>query len=298
MTQSTSDPGRDAKAGSYGRPQSIEDLSNRFVVHPLSALVVKIALPLKISANFVSVLGLGFGLLAGWFYFGQANPNFIVLAFASMFVWHVLDGADGRIARATNTTSALGRIIDGVCDHLVFASVYFGFTFYLLANGASGWVWVLVAAAVISHAVQAAAYEERRQNYHRRANGIVRQHIAEGLSEVGGKRSLLAWGYDFLQRISAVKVSPLDDRISELQAAGNHQQISKAVARTVPLVRAWALLNANNRTIMLAVFAWFGRPDLYLWYEAIVLTLVFAGLLVVERLMERSILQEIDGSTS
>ncbi len=298
MTQNTSDPSLDAKAGSYGRPQSIEDLSNRFVVHPLSALVVKIALPLKVSANFVSVLGLGFGLLAGWFYFGQANPNFVLLAFASMFVWHVLDGADGRIARATNSTSALGRIIDGVCDHLVFASVYIGFALYLLATGASSWVWALVAAAVISHAVQAAAYEERRQNYHRRAKGIARHHIAEGLSEVGGKKSILAQGYDFIQKISAVKVSPLDDRLSELQQAGNHQQVTKAVAKTVPLVRAWALLNANNRTVMLAVFAWVGRPDLYFWYEVIALNLVFAGLLVVERLMERSILQEIDGPVS
>ncbi|MBL4870920.1 MAG: CDP-alcohol phosphatidyltransferase family protein, partial [Robiginitomaculum sp.] len=117
----------------YGRPLSIEDVTNTYFVHPLSNLVVKIALPLKISANFISLLGLAAGWLAAWFYWHQSNVQAVFFAFAAMVAWHIFDGADGKIARATNTASAFGRILDGICDHLVFGAVYFAFVFYILA---------------------------------------------------------------------------------------------------------------------------------------------------------------------
>ncbi|VAV87835.1 Phosphatidylglycerophosphate synthase [hydrothermal vent metagenome] len=273
----------------YGRPLSIEDYSNRYVVHPLSDLVVKIALPLKISANAVSVTGLLCGMLAGWFYFRQSNLIFIFAAFGLMLVWHILDGADGRIARATQTCSPLGRIIDGVCDHLVFASAYLGFAFYLLLLGGSQWIWLLGIVAAASHAFQAAAYEERRQKYHRRTRGLVRKKIAANLTQIDGKKSALAKAYDILQKLSASRTSKLDTLLASPKIASDPKTVASLVKQTVPVVRAWALLNANNRTIMLAVFALLGKPALYFWYEIIILNLLFAGLIIFEKIRENSI---------
>ncbi|MBL1431634.1 CDP-alcohol phosphatidyltransferase family protein [Oceanicaulis sp. AH-315-P02] len=278
-----------ADAEQYGRPLSIEDYSNRFIVHPLSDAVVKLALPLKISANAVSVTGLAFGLAAGLFYFHQSNWLYALAGFACMFIWHVLDGADGRIARATNSTSSLGRIIDGVCDHLVFASVYFGFVFYLLSTGSSNTVWLLAIAAAISHALQSAAYEERRQKYHRRLNGLDREAIAKELHEVAGKKSLLAKAYDAVQKLSVTKTSPLDDYLQKNNPNNDPKINQRIAAQTVPLVRAWGLLNANNRTILLAITALFGHPEWYFLIEIIGLNLVFIGLLFFERYTENKI---------
>lgn len=273
----------------YGRPLCIEDYSNRYLVHPLSQLVVKLALPLRISANAVSVTGLGFGLLAGVLYFYQADWRFALAAFFCMFIWHVLDGADGRIARATNSTSSLGRIIDGVCDHLVFASAYFGFTFYLLSTGSSHTVWLLAIAAAISHGLQAAAYEERRQKYHRRLTGIQRDQIAAKLKQIAGKPSLLAWAYDAVQKLSATKHSPLDDYLQQSASDLDQAAVQKIVNKSRPTVRLWALLNANNRTIMLAITAVIGQPQWFFYFELIVLNLVFIGLLLFEYFSEKSI---------
>ncbi|MBL4616112.1 MAG: CDP-alcohol phosphatidyltransferase family protein [Robiginitomaculum sp.] len=279
-------------AEQYGRPLSIEDYSNRFIVHPLSALIVKLALPLGISANAVSITGLGFGLAAGLFYFHQSNWIYALAGFACMFIWHVLDGADGRIARATNSTSSLGRIIDGVCDHLVFASVYFGFVFYLLSTGSSNTVWLLAISAALSHALQSAAYEERRQKYHRRLNGLQRGAIAEKLNEIGGKKSLLAKAYDTVQKLSATKTSPLDEYLQEHNPSNDPQFNKNIATQTVPLVRAWGLLNANNRTILLAITAMAGQPVLYFLLEVIALNLVFIGLLFFERHTETTIIAQ------
>ncbi len=274
----------------YGRPLSIEDATNAFFVHPLSNIVVKIALPLKISANVVSVLGLLAGLLAGFLYYHQSNTTYVVAAFAAMVAWHIFDGADGKIARATNTASAFGRILDGICDHLVFGAVYIAFVLYALANGASNMVWGLALFSAACHAVQSAAYEERRQIYQRRSRGQDRAEVVENLLNVGGKKSVLASLYDKFQKLSSPSVSILDTHLKELREQGTPQeQIQASVNKTVKTVKAWGLLNANNRTIMLAVMALIGHPLWYFVYEITFLNLIFIGLLMYEKKVEQKI---------
>ncbi len=283
------------KPSDYGRPRSIEELSNRYLVHPLAARVAKIAISLKLSANFVSFAGLGAGLLAAVFYYYQAQILFIVAGFLLMVLWHVFDGADGKVARATGTSSPLGRIIDGICDHLVFGAVYFAFVFYLLGSGASQTVWFWAIAAAISHGVQAAGYEERRQKFQRRSRGITRQGVQEKLLSVNGRRSILALGYDNVQKLVSPRTTRFDTVLDGLWASHVPvKHIQSVVNRTRIIVRAWALLNANNRTIMLAITALFGRPELYFVYEAVVLNIVFVILVFYEHFKETRMAADLD----
>lgn len=275
------------KQAEYGRPNSIEEASNRFIVHPLSEIIAKIAIRLKVSANIVSFVGLAAGWLAAYFYLKQSELIFVGLGFLSMFAWHVFDGADGRVARATGTSSAFGRIIDGICDHLVFGAVYFAFVFYLLKTGSANSVWLLAIAAAVSHAVQAAGYEERRQKYQRRSKGVTRDDVTDKLLSVDGKKSFLAGLYDSAQRLVSSGGSALDQRLETLRAAG--AQTQPVINKTSKIVKAWSLLNANNRTIMIAVFAAFQRPELYFVYEIVVLNIVLVGLLMYEKSAEAKI---------
>lgn len=275
----------------YGRPNSIEELSNQYVVHPLSAIFAKIAIKLGVSANVVSFLGLGAGWLAAFFYFKQDVPGFVLAGFVAMFFWHVFDGADGRVARATGTSSAFGRIIDGICDHLVFGAVYIATVYYLASTGENlAVMWALALTAGVSHAVQAAGYEERRQKYQRRSRGISRTDVTDKLLSVDGKKSVLAGIYDAAQRLVSGGASPLDDRLDQMRADGkSDEDVQALINRTSIIVRAWALLNANNRTIMIAVMASIGQPIWYFIYEITALNLVLIGLLVYERKTEARI---------
>ncbi len=274
----------------YGRPLSIEEYSNRYVIHPLSSIVERISIKRGISANFISFCGLGAGLLAGLLYYHQDHKSFILAAFLCMVAWHIFDGADGRIARATGTSSAFGRILDGICDHLVFGAVYIAFVLYLIKTGSPNMVWLYGIAAAASHGIQAAGYEERRQKYQRRKRGIYRQDTNDKLVNINGKKSTLANIYDKVQKLVSGGYGPIDRVIDinrELNAAGNSTQ--NMIDKTVITVRLWALLNANNRTIMLAVMAFIGQPFLYFIYEIILLNLGFIGLLFYERIAEAKI---------
>lgn len=274
----------------YGRPLLIEEWSNRYIVHPLSAIVVKVAIRWGVSANVVSFLGLGAGLIAGLLYYFQDRSLYILGGFLFMCLWHVLDGADGRIARETGTSSAFGRVIDGLCDHLVFGSVYIAFALFALKQGASPWIWAIAALAAVSHGIQAAGYEERRQRYQRRLKGVERDAVNASLLDIEGGSSWLARIYDGGQRVLSGGHSPLDQVINTFRAREDGRSTADALtAKTAVIVRAWALLNANNRTIMIAVFAALGRVDLYFLYEIIVLNGVLVALMIYEKRAERSI---------
>lgn len=273
----------------YGRPILIEERSNRYVIHPLAGIIERVAIKYAVSANAVSIAGLGLGLLAAVAYGHQGDLRWVLCGFLLMAAWHVFDGADGRVARATGTSSPVGRVIDGICDHLVFGAVYISFVIYLLGQGSSPWVWLLGLAAAASHGLQAAGYEERRQIYQRRVKNLDRDVVAASLTNIQGPSSRLAGIYDWAQRLVGGR-GPLNDAIAVLRRDGQPLIAQTLVYESAKIVRAWALLNANNRTLMIAVFAAIGMPALYFVYEIVVLNTVLIALLVFERREERRIL--------
>jgi CDP-diacylglycerol---serine O-phosphatidyltransferase len=291
--QLVGDAENQGKAHEYGRPTSIEDASNRYFIHPISDWIVAVGIKLELSPNFVSLLGLGCGVISAFLYYQLPQPAFVVGAFIAMLGWHVLDGADGRLARATGKTSAFGRIIDGICDHLVFGAVYIALALHLVETGFPIGVWWLVLGAGISHGVQAAAYEERRQKYQRRIDGISRDKVQESLLVVDGKKSTLAGSYDFLQKLVGGNGADLDNKLVTLNGGIEGKRLADSiVARTVPMVKAWGLLNANNRTFLIFVFAFIGQPALFFAFELLVLNFVLIVLLVAERQLEKTLVSE------
>lgn len=280
------------KPHEYGRPQTIEDASNRYLIHPLSDLVVKGAMKVGVSPNFVSFLGLACGFLAGILYYQLPQPGYVFSAFLLMVAWHVFDGADGRLARATGKTSAFGRIIDGICDHLVFGFVYIALALHLIETGYSLSVWWLVVGAGVSHAIQAAGYEERRQKYQRRLEGVGRNQAQDSLLVVNGKKSFWAGLYDMGQKLVAGGDYGLDGRLDELRR-DNPSQADAIVQKTASMVRAWGILNANNRTLLIFLAALLGQPALYYFaFELIVLNFVLLLLIYAERQQETMLLLE------
>jgi hypothetical protein len=142
-----------------------EDPTNPWVVHLAGRMLLPLALRLRIPANAVSVAGFGFGAAAAWAYLDW--PHRATLGFLLCLAWLIADGLDGMIARATGTASALGRFLDGVCDHAVFVLLYVALASAL--GTAGDWALALSAGAV--HAVQSTLYEGERVRFHRRVRG-------------------------------------------------------------------------------------------------------------------------------
>lgn len=292
MDQAINEPmGGPAPSIDYGRPIEIEELTNRTVIHPLSDKVVRLGIKLGVSANVVSFAGLACGLLAAAAYTQVPNIIFVIVGFLLMVCWHILDGADGRLARATGTSSAFGRVIDGICDHLVYAAVYIALALNLIGDGFGLNIWWLVIGAGLSHAVQAAGYEERRQKYQRRMKGVDRAESSDNLLKINGKKSFLAGSYDLAQKLVAGGDYGFDNALRQFK--GDTQLAVLSVEQTASMVKSWSLLNANNRTLLIFLFCLAGAPQYYFAFELIVLNLVLIILMIAEWRHEKQLVHSI-----
>ncbi|PZN96334.1 MAG: CDP-diacylglycerol--serine O-phosphatidyltransferase [Alphaproteobacteria bacterium] len=246
------------------RPAVIEDPTNLWVVHPLADQLLPLALRLGIHPNTVSFTGMGFGAAAGWCYWHWQQPLYVVAGFLLMVGWHIMDGLDGKLARASGKTSPLGRVIDGLCDYLAFV-----FVLLPIALSFADWPWVLALALVSGacHAVQSAWYEGEREAWKRRARGVF---CTEARPPSG-------MGIEGLYNRVEQKLGS-GAREVDVTLAADPGLLPRYLAETAPLVRRLCVLSANNRTIAIALACLAGNPLLYWYWEIAVLTLLALAL--------------------
>ncbi|HYI40860.1 MAG TPA: CDP-alcohol phosphatidyltransferase family protein [Allosphingosinicella sp.] len=256
------------------RDPRIEDPTNHWIVHLAGRMLLPLALKARIPANLVSVAGLAIGTGAALAYLGWRDPAIATLGFLLTIAWLVFDGLDGMVARATGTASALGRFLDGLCDHGVFLILY-------LALGASidtPEAWITGTVAGLVHGVQANLFESERGRYHRRVRGDPR-----GTAPAPSPNALMRL-YDALAG-SLDRLAGRFDRI--LAEVPDRRALAAAYGeRAAPALKLLNLLNANARILVLYAACLAGDPMLFFWWTLGPLTLVTAAGLIWHRRIE------------
>ncbi len=242
------------------RPAQIEDPSNLWLVHPLADRLLPPALRLGIHPNTVSFAGMACGAAAGWCYWHWQQPLYVLAGFLLMVAWHIMDGLDGKLARASGKASPLGRLIDGVCDYLAFI-----FVLLPIALSFADWHRTLALALVSGgfHAMQSAWYEGEREAWKRRARGSFATEV----------RPPSGMGIEGLYNRVEQRLGS-GARAIDAALAARPELLPRYLGETAPLVRRLSLLSANNRTIVIALACIAGNPRLYWYWEIIGLTLL------------------------
>lgn len=262
------------------RDRRIEDPTNRWVVHPLAHMLLPWAIRARISANVVSIAGLALGTGAALAFARYPLDGFATLGLALAICWLVADGLDGMVARATGTASPLGRVLDGLCDHGVFALIYVSLA--LVIGTVEG--WVLAVSAGIAHAVQSNLYEAERARFHRRMRGDAGEHAPArtALPAERAYNAVTAW-FD--------RAAAAFDR--SLAAASDRAALGRAYAvRATPALRLLSLESANMRILAIWLACLFGDPRLFWWFELGPLTIVAVIGIALHRRAERALIQE------
>ncbi|SOB87919.1 CDP-alcohol phosphatidyltransferase [Sphingomonas guangdongensis] len=243
------------------RDRRIEDPTNLYLIHPAAHALLPLALRWRVSANAVSACGLVLGAAAAWLFYRWRLPGAATLGLAAGAAWLIADGLDGMVARATRTASALGRALDGMVDHGVFALLYVA----LAASLGTVEAWLLAVAAGIAHAVQSAVFEGERARFHRRVAG--RGFVPYPPSS-NPLVSLHNWVSTALDRRAAA--------FEKLLAASrNPARVGQDYgSRAAPVIRAMALLSANMRLLALWLACVLGNPRLFWWIELVPMTLI------------------------
>lgn len=261
------------------RDPAIEDVTNRWLIHPLSRAGLAWAIRHGISANLASIAGLVLGAGAAAAYLHWQNIIFAVIGLVLSSLWLVADGLDGMIARATGTASATGRVLDGLCDHGVFLCLYLALGYSI--GFADIWLPMLAGAC---HAVQSSLYEAERARYHRRLRGDGGNPSAARLHRNPGVR-LYETAFHALDRWA----DPLDRHLRENSAEPGFTARYRNAARK-PLM-AMTPLSANTRVLAIFLACVMGDPRLFWWFEIGPLTLLTIVTIAWHRRVETSLLR-------
>lgn len=265
------------------RMAEIEEPSNLYLIHPLSARLVPLFARLRITPNMVSLAGMACGIAAGLAYFHYRDGRFALAGFLLMILWHVMDGADGQLARLTNAQSDLGKVLDGICDYVTFIAVYAALA---LALG-GGWLWVPAIAAGLCHAVQSAAYEAQRHAYGHWGWGKgtpVPGHVGRGLF------GLLDRAYTGMQS----RLAPIPRGLEAALVRATADAAGRARYRAVfaPALRRWSILSANYRTLGIFIAALAKAPLWYFGFDIFGFSAILAVLLIAQRARYRRFIMD------
>jgi hypothetical protein len=261
------------------RDRRIEDPTNLWIIHPAGRRLLPWCVARGISANAVSVGGLVLGALAALAYANWHAWPFAVAGLLLSVGWLIFDGLDGMIARATGTASPLGRALDGLCDHGVFALIYLMLAISI--GTLEGWVLAWAAGAV--HAVQSNLYESERARFHRRVKGVA---IA---APPAPSRNPLVRLYDHVAGTLDRFAYPFDAALREHR---DPQRLAEAYgAQAARPMRVMSLLTANVRVYAIFVACLAGDPRLFWWFELVPLTAVLILCLFWNRAVEARLIR-------
>ncbi|HEY0113212.1 MAG TPA: CDP-alcohol phosphatidyltransferase family protein [Allosphingosinicella sp.] len=239
-----------------GKPPELEDWLNSRIYHPLSGRIAAALAPTPVTPNMVSVAGGTMIVAAGIVYVGIAGWAGVALGFLLHALWHVLDGADGDLARRTGRASPWGELIDGACDYIGHFLLYVivGVT---LAQSVGWWAYPLGLSAGLSRIAQANHSESGRRTYLWRVYGVpwlkqARPDPGSATAEKGlAARLMAAVGRVYV----AAAADPLAGRVDELMDGGRAGEAARSLckrASRAPL-RLQSLLGPNWRTVAMAL---------------------------------------------
>lgn len=256
--------------GSVNRPRELQDPLNFYFYHPLARRLARLLVPTPVSPNMVSVLSLVCLIAAAFAFTRMAWPQNALAGLFFMLLWHIVDGADGDLARMTGRASATGELVDGVCDYAGNVFMYFAFAF--LADDVWGaWAWILAVAAGASHVVQTNHAETQRRLYLWRAYGVPWLRNAKAEEDAVFERSsswftryfgFWAVGYLWLSERMTPQANPIDRALAATAGDPGQTERIRAMVRESYAPTMWLpmLLGANPKTFLIAGAILAGSP--------------------------------------
>jgi len=277
------------------RPRELQDRLNYHLYHPLAWRLARILAHTPLTPNMVSVFGGLLVVAAGVVYFNMDStggtwalgwPMGAMLGMALHMSWHVVDGADGDLARITGRTSPIGEMVDGICDYASHIVLYVLLAFVLTRQIGSGQAWAWTLAAGASHIVQSNHVEVQRRFYQYWTYAVPWLNNAkDNNAGLFGEKSLfarlfepIARGYLFLAAGMTPHARQIDEAVRQALAADDKPRLAAIRAEVAreqkPLLDFLKLLGPNPRAIVLGLGMIAGSPVYYFFYQVVVLNLL------------------------
>ncbi len=262
-----------AQTTGTGRIRAVQHPLDALIFHSLAAGLARVLSKTPVTPNMVSLAGGMAIVLAAIIYVQDAWPYSALLGLLIHSGWHVLDGADGDLARLTGKASPQGEVFDGICDYAGHIVLYL--TLAGSVADSMGWIaWALAVGAGASRVLQANFYESQRRQYMQWAHGIDWLRTTNASSD-DQESSRLGNAYLKLAALLAPGDPALESALADSAQAGPlRQRLAELGAKSL---YGSTLLGAPYRTLALGASMLAGSPIWYFLFEIAVLNAVLAA---------------------
>jgi phosphatidylglycerophosphate synthase len=301
------------------KPRAIEEAGDLYLIRPLGFAFVQALRHTPVTPTMVSFLAVAAGWMAAWNYYQSQRVGMVPALAAAGALWILvqsgLDSADGQLARLKELHTPLGRIVDGVCDNLVFIGVYYAFLEGYHARAEHGFLmfWIALAAG-ISHSIQSSLVEYQRTLYLAAVHGkgdIFESHpeSLERQREQGlASRLLQAFNRNYWnqQRFFLRSTFELESAVARYleRHPGRADDLARRYDRSHRrLLPWWSLVATNSHKfgILVASFVpvsdasfWTGLGGCWMYLYTLALNLVVAALIPIQARADRRLIAELD----
>ncbi len=252
-----------------------EEKLDLFFYRPFGFVIAKACLGTPISPTVLTIVGLLLGIISGFFFYNNSSTTSLLIGSVLFILAGVFDSSDGQLARMGGKSTKLGLILDGICDNIVFGSVYAASILTLMPIW--GWsIWPVAVVAGFCHSLQSALLDFYNREYlvfgAGKTNGDYwNPSIAEAKKErdraTGISRLLLGTRITWIWQQNALTTRTTEQRElwKKLAAGPRAAEFQKLYCdRNRHMLRFWRLMGANFHTILILIFVFLRRFDLYL----------------------------------
>ena len=263
-----------------------EEFLDKLFYRPIGYGMAVAAKANGLTPNSVTFISIIFGVAAGHLFFYQ-NTIINIIGVLLLITAEALDGADGQLARLTNTYSRYGRIFDGVAGNLWFISIYLHMSARFVFEGGTPIIFIIALISGVSHSFQSAMADYYRIFYLYFIQS--KNKDIDDLTEVKETYSKLSWiktpfkkfllrvylNYNRQQYLLAKNVRGLYNFVEENFKGMIPSWFTKEYRKVnKPMIKYQNILTTNTRMVVLFITIFLGNILHYFLFELIVLNLV------------------------
>ena len=256
-----------------------EEFLDRLFYRKVGYVMAIAAKAVGLTPNNVTFISVIFGVVAGHLFFYQ-NTIINLIGVLTLITAEAMDGADGQLARLTNTFSRYGRIFDGVAGNLWFISIYIHMSARFVVEGGTGWIFLIALISGASHSFQSAMADFYRIFYLYFVQG--KNKDIDDLNEVKETYAKLSWfkslfkkfllrvyiNYRRQQNLLAKDVRSLYEFVEQAFNGITPAWLSEEYRKlNKPMIKYQNILTTNTRMIVLFITIFLGNVLHYFLFE-------------------------------
>jgi phosphatidylglycerophosphate synthase len=278
------------------KPLEVEEPIDVWVHRPPAYVLAKILLPTPVSPNLVTVCSIFTAFAAGACIFSNFDWH-LPLAGVLIFSSAVLDCCDGQLARLRKSSSAFGRMLDGVAD-LVGSTVVVGGGAWLIYRKFQDPLWLCLVAVtlalitIVTGSFHTSSYDHFKNVFLRMTHPSYREGEDLSVAEerFAAQRAQMsfviriAWGIYFFYLRSQTdyidKLDPLSRRLAAANPEFNERNAAIYRKYAGAVMRWWrTLFGFGSLVFGLAVSIGLDITEYYLLFRLVLLNGLFYGYL-------------------